>query len=92
MSDELTVQKGNTAAGSESEVSIPDGPPSPWMPPEEAARYMSIAVGTLRNWTSARFVPFVKRGGIVRYHRPTIDRWLARGGCPGRSTMADQFR
>ena len=62
---------------------------SPWMSPEEAAEYLGIALGTLRNWTSARFVPFAKRGGVVRYHRPTIDKWLARGGCPGRTTLAD---
>ena len=53
---------------------------SPWMTPQEAADYLHIALGTLRNWTSARFVPFVKRGRIVRYHRDAIDRWLSKGG------------
>jgi excisionase family DNA binding protein len=64
-------------------------PLSPWMSPCETARYLGVALGTLRNWTSARFIPFCKRGGIVRYHRDAIDRWLARGGCPGRTTLAD---
>jgi excisionase family DNA binding protein len=64
-------------------------PPSPWMSPEETARYLGIALGTLRNWTSARFIPFVKRGGVVRYNRASIDRWLAKGGCAGRTTLAD---
>ena len=62
---------------------------SPWMTPEEAADYLGIALGTLRNWTSARFIPFVKRGGVVRYNRASIDRWLAKGGCAGRTTLAD---
>lgn len=62
---------------------------SPWMTPQEAADYLQIALGTLRNWTSARFVPFAKRGRIVRYHRGAIDRWLSKGGCPGRTTLAD---
>jgi excisionase family DNA binding protein len=57
---------------------------SPWMTPREAAAYLSVSVGTLRNWTSARFVPFSKRGGIVRYHKDTIDMWLAKGACADR--------
>jgi excisionase family DNA binding protein len=64
-------------------------PPSPWMGPQETASYLGVAVGTVRNWTSARFIPFSKRGRVVRYHRDTIDRWLARGGCAGRTTLAD---
>ena len=63
--------------------------PSPWMGPQEAAAYLGIAVGTLRNWTSAKFVPFARRGRVVRYHRDAIDRWLSRGACPGRTTLAD---
>jgi len=59
------------------------------MTPQETADYLQIALGTLRNWTSARFVPFAKRGRIVRYNRDAIDRWLARGSCPGRTTLAD---
>ena len=62
---------------------------SPWMTPQEAAAYLRIALGTLRNWTSARFIPFAKRGRVVRYHRESIDRWLAKGSCAGRSTLPD---
>jgi excisionase family DNA binding protein len=62
---------------------------SPWMPPAVAAEYLSVSLGTLRNWTSAHFIPFCKRGRTVRYHRKIIDRWLAKGRCKGRSTMAD---
>jgi excisionase family DNA binding protein len=65
-------------------------PPSPWMTPVEAAEYLGIALGTLRNWTSAHFVPHVKKGRVVRYHRDAIDNWLARGGCSGRATLADR--
>jgi excisionase family DNA binding protein len=62
---------------------------SPWMTPEETATYLGIALGTLRNWTSARFIPFSKRGRVVRYHRETIDKWLSKGSCSGRTTLAD---
>ena len=60
---------------------------SPWMTPMEASLYIGIALGTLRNWTSARFVPFAKRGRTVRYHRDRLDEWLASGACRGRSTF-----
>ncbi len=61
--------------------------PSPWLTPPEASQYLGIALGTLRNWTSARFVPHSKRGRIVRYHREKLDAWLAAGSCPGRATL-----
>ena len=61
--------------------------PSPWLTPLAAASYLGVALGTLRNWTSAKFVPFAKRGGTVRYHRDKLDAWLASGSCPGRSTL-----
>ena len=64
-------------------------PSSPWMTPGEAAAYLGIALGTLRNWTGARYIPFSRHGRVVRYHRANLDRWLTRGGCPGRATLAD---
>ena len=64
-------------------------PASPWMTPQQAADYLGIALGTLRNWTSARFIPFSKKGRVVRYNRAAIDRWLGKGGCAGRATLAD---
>lgn len=62
---------------------------SPWLTPQEAADYLGVALGTLRNWTSARYVPFARRGRVVRYRRDALDRWLRRGSCPGRTTIAD---
>ncbi len=63
--------------------------PSPWLTPVEAAIYLSVALGTLRNWTSARFIPFSKRGRVVRYNRETLDSWFRGGGCAGRATLPD---
>jgi excisionase family DNA binding protein len=62
---------------------------SPWMTAPQTAAYLQVALGTLRNWTSAKYIPHVKRGGIVRYHRDAIDQWLARDKCPGRTTFAN---
>ncbi len=63
--------------------------PTPWMKPAPAAEYLSISLGTLRNWTSAGYVPFAKRGRVVRYHREQLDAWLSRKSCPGRTTLAN---
>lgn len=62
---------------------------SPWLPPAVAAAYLGVALGTLRNWTSMRYVPHAKRGRVVRYHRDELDRWLAAGARRGRSTRAN---
>jgi len=64
-----------------------DSATSPWFTPVEAARYLGIALGTIRNWTSQRFIPFAKKGRVVRYHRDELDRWLAKGGCRGRTAL-----
>ena len=60
---------------------------SPWMSPTETAQYIGVALGTLRNWTSAKYVPHVKRGRVVRSHRDAIDRWLSQKQCLGRATL-----
>lgn len=60
---------------------------SPWLTPNEAAIYLRVALGTLRNWTSARYVPFSRRGRVVRYDRRALDKWLNRGACSGRTTL-----
>lgn len=62
---------------------------TPWMTPEKAAAYLGISLGTLRNWTSARYVPFARRGRVVRFHREKLDAWLRRGECHGRTEHAD---
>ncbi len=51
---------------------------SEWMTYEEVAEYLSVAVGTVRNWVSARKIPYSKRGGMVRFKRGEIDAWLAK--------------
>ncbi|WP_145269694.1 helix-turn-helix domain-containing protein [Tautonia plasticadhaerens] len=70
---------------------VPDGSrgTSPWLTPDEAAAYLRVAPGTIRNWTSAGYIPFSRRGRVVRYHREALDRWLSRGSCPGRSSIAE---
>jgi excisionase family DNA binding protein len=62
---------------------------TPWLSPEQAAIYLGVAIGTLRNWTSQRYVPFARRGRVVRYHRAELDKWLSRGACKGRVSIAD---
>ena len=53
--------------------------PSPWLTPAEAATYLGIELGTLRNWVSQRRIPFVRRGRVVRLHERELDEWLRVG-------------
>ncbi len=78
-----------TPATGPPKLELPERIQSPWMSPTETAQYIGVALGTLRNWTSAKYVPHSKRGRVVRYHRDTIDQWLRRGACPGRATFHD---
>ncbi len=41
---------------------------------EEGAAYLGLSPGTLRNWLSARRLPFVKVGRLTRLSRLALDR------------------
>jgi excisionase family DNA binding protein len=62
---------------------------SPWLKPSQAAIYLGVSLGTLRNWTSMQYIPFARRGRVVRFHTRELDAWLARGACRGRSSIAN---
>ena len=63
-------------------------PQSPWLTVHEVAWYLSVSAGTVRNWVSQRYIPFARRGRVVRFHREKIDQWLAAGSCKGRLTVS----
>lgn len=54
-------------------------PPTPWYPYAEAAEYLCLSIGTLRNLVSQKRIPFSKRGRIVRFRRDELDAWLTSG-------------
>jgi excisionase family DNA binding protein len=64
---------------------------SPWLTVSQLAEYLSVSPGTVRNWVSQRYIPFAKRGRIVRFHRQRIDAWLMADACLGRPTIAQNI-
>jgi excisionase family DNA binding protein len=44
---------------------------------EEAAQYLHVSPGTLRNWLSMRRLEYVKVGRLTRVSRATLDRYIA---------------
>ena len=61
--------------------------PSPWMTVVQVAEYLSVSPGTVRNWVSQRYIPFARRGRVVRFHRDKIDQWLSAGASRGRRAV-----
>ena len=57
---------------------------TPWLTFRQLAQYLNVTVGTVRNWVSQKYIPFSKRGGVVRFHRDKIDAWLNTGQCKGK--------
>ena len=51
---------------------------------QEAAAYLGVCPGTIRNWVSQKYIPYARRARVVRFHRDRIDEWLGRGACKGR--------
>ena len=43
---------------------------------EEAAEYLGIAAGTLRNWISMRRIEHVKVGRLTRIRASVLDRYI----------------
>jgi len=43
---------------------------------KETAKFLHIAIQTLRKWTSEKKIPFYKINRIVRYDPNKIQRWL----------------
>jgi len=51
--------------------------PGPLLSVEEAAEYIGIRPGTLRNWLSARRIAYVKVGRLTRVSSETLNRFIA---------------
>lgn len=47
--------------------------------PQQAAEYLGTTVGTLNTWrhTGKHNIPYVKWGGVIRYHKDALDAWIA---------------
>ena len=43
----------------------------------EAADYLGISPGTLRNWLSMRRISYVKVGRLTKLSQETLDRYIA---------------
>jgi len=54
---------------------------------EELAEVLQVSPGTLRNWVSQEFIPFVKVGRVVRFDPETINRWIRKRSNPGRLSL-----
>ena len=64
---------------------------TPWMTIAQLSEYLSVSSGTIHNWVSQKYIPYAKRGRIVRFHRQKIDEWLAADFCLGRHTIAQDI-
>lgn len=51
--------------------------PGPLLSVEEAAEYIGVRPGTLRNWLSARRIAYVKVGRLTRISSETLNRFIA---------------
>ena len=45
---------------------------------EEAANFLRVSQSTLRAWVSRGEVPYARVGRLVRFHRSSLNTWLAK--------------
>lgn len=43
---------------------------------KEASAYTGFSVHTLYGWTSQRRIPFIKKGGRLRFDKWKLDEWM----------------
>jgi excisionase family DNA binding protein len=58
-------------------ATVKDPRPGPLMSVEQAAEYLGVRPGTLRNWLSARRIAYVKVGRLTRLSSETLNRFIA---------------
>ena len=49
---------------------------SDWMDLKETAAYLRTKESHVRDLVFRKEIPFSKLGRLLRFHKPTIDRWL----------------
>lgn len=52
-----------------------------WLTIHNLADRLQVRVGHLRALVARRAIPFGKVGRLVRFHWPTVQRWVAEGSC-----------
>lgn len=54
-------------------------PEKPIVTIDEAAKLLDLSKGTIYRLTSTKSIPFIKRGGILRFERAALLKWLKEG-------------
>ena len=50
-----------------------------WLTIDQAAQYTGFAKSTLYHMVSDRRIPFIKKGGRLRFDKEKLDAWMAEG-------------
>ena len=65
--------------GGSQEAGMTTATESPVMTPEQAARYLTVGVKTLKNYYRAWKIPATRAGRQLRFYRADLDAYLQRG-------------
>lgn len=64
------------------EDTVPPSPSPPlqnWpeiMTVKQIAAYLQVKICTIYKWVRKNFIPHIKKGGMLRFRKTVIDRWL----------------
>jgi len=63
-----------------------------WLDTVDAASYLGVAPGTLKNWRHRGEGPRYRKihGRLVRYHRGEIDKFVNESGCGSLASIESQ--
>ena len=73
---------------SESIQSNSDPPLQQWpelLTVQQVAAYLQVKVSTICKWVCRNFIPHIKKGGMLRFRKTVIDKWMeSKHGLRGR--------
>lgn len=58
-----------------------------WLTTNAVAEYIGVDVSTIRYWKKMKFIPFVQKGRVLRFHRGLVDGWMLQNSCQGRDRI-----
>jgi len=72
------MQKQRTAHGEQSASRLKS---ADWLTVQALADLLHVRVGHLRALVARQAIPFGKIGRLVRFHWPTVERWVTTAAC-----------
>lgn len=61
--------------------------PEKLLTPQELAEELGVKLSTIYHWSHIGYIPKVKLGGLIRFRRTSVEKWLEKKESKGKQRM-----